>query len=119
MTEFSPLHYFSLVWRFTDPSYNVLPNEVLAGMFPLVPDAAQEKWRHVQSVITNDGINSAIFSPIISFNCSRGNAETHGWLCTSLSDANQDVTVQWDSKTALQVKFKVFRDYWDDFCYPG
>ena len=29
------------------------------------------------------------------------------------------VTVRWDSTTAVRTTWKVFADHWDDFCYPG
>jgi len=45
--------------------------------------------------------------------------EIQRWLFTCSSDSNQTVIVSWDNNLAALVKWKVFCEFWDDFCYPS
>jgi hypothetical protein len=60
-----------------------------------------------------------LFENIEQINADAETAATHHWLITCSSDLNQTVVVSWCNNLAALVKWKVFCEYWDDFCYSS
>jgi len=60
-----------------------------------------------------------LFEHIEQVNADAETSVIQRWLITCSSDLNQTVIVSWNNRLAALVKWKVFCEYWDDFCYPS
>jgi hypothetical protein len=59
-----------------------------------------------------------LFETITRINASGHQPRIQQWLIDRAPDLNQTVVVSWSNELAALVKWKLFCDYWDDFCYP-
>jgi hypothetical protein len=101
-------------WRWRDPKYDVLPDDVLQAIQavrrPKAEDYFQpslniDRWVRAQparEVTTDDHDEAAV-------------AE---WLGAG-TDPNEMVIASWSETEAIYLPWSVFRKYWSSFCYPS
>lgn len=118
-TKSSPIAQFPLRWRFTDPKYNVLPDEVLQRFHPLDAQSASELCFETRNFVSSYAINAEGFPKIDQFDTNGDVDKVREWLTDSLQNLDQAVEISWDPTTAMIVRLQDFCDYWNDFCYPG
>ncbi|HEY8666828.1 MAG TPA: hypothetical protein VIL86_09195 [Tepidisphaeraceae bacterium] len=104
---------FELSWRWTQPTHNVLPPEVMAQITPLarslVPDG----------LMVRDQLNRPLFEEIRSFPADSSMEEVGACLRQLPIAQTERVAVRWDERTAVETTWEIFAQYWDDFCYPS
>lgn len=118
-SDFRPLNEFNLKWRWTDSRWNKLPANALNSIQPLTESKAHELCQHLLAFENQSGLIESLFESIARINTSGDESEIRQWLINRSSDPNQSVVVSRDNRLAAQVKWEVFCEYWDDFCYPA
>ena len=99
---------FPLAWRWTQPSHAVLPPDVLAAIVPLT--ASEAARLNFGSPV--EGVS------VVSCRTD-GSEDVQGWLRRVQPDGQLSVYVSWSDDLAVQTKWGIFTEYWDDFCYPS
>jgi hypothetical protein len=118
--DFSPIDSFPLKWRWTDSQWNKFPDKTLNKIQPLSEIKAHELSQHSKQFYDFEtGLAESLFENIKQINASGGVEEIQCWLSAQSSDSNQTVIVSWDDRLAALIEWKVFCEYWDDFCYPA
>jgi len=103
---------FELAWRWTNPSHNVLPPEVMAQIVPL--DEAT-----VPSGLTvRDQLDRAQLTDIRS-TTTHDTDEARRWLRELPVASDEKIVVRWGQRLAVQTTWEIFTRYWHDFCYPS
>ena len=107
-----------LAWRWTDPTYAVLPSEILAQMYPVPPREAKELFERSLFFLGKDGLRSELHPHIVS---SEGMSPEVGsnWLSQQQPDLELKVSLSWDAEVALLTTWGIFISYWQEFCYPA
>ncbi len=98
---------FPLAWRWTNPSHSVLPPEVLAGIRPLSASEAagiSTVSPEIASVVSTAASDSV---------------DVRRWLRIVQPDSRVHVYVSWNRDLAVETSWRIFTEYWDDFCYPS
>jgi RimJ/RimL family protein N-acetyltransferase len=106
---------FELAWRWTRPTHNVLPPDVMAQINPLdgatLPDGLVRDERHLDA------------TALVDIRRRRADAsaeETADWLRRLPVAASEQVVVRWPYlEIAVATNWDVFTRFWDDFCYPS
>ena len=104
---------FPLAWRWTQPTHNVLPPEVMAQIAPMAQAIAPP------GVTPRGELNRRLFAAIESASADVPCQEGTKWLRQLPVAMSERVIVRWDTSTAVQTTWEVFTEYWDDFCYPS
>ncbi|HZR17802.1 MAG TPA: hypothetical protein VFE51_10785 [Verrucomicrobiae bacterium] len=86
----------------------MLPPEVLAAIVPLTPSGAARLNR----VPPVEGMRAVSC-------CTDGSKDVQGWLRQIQPDGQVSVYVSWSDNLAVQTKWGIFTEYWNDFCYPS
>jgi len=103
---------FELAWRWTQPSHNVLPLEVMAQIVPVESVAAPA------GLTVRDQLDRAQLTDIQSTNA-RDIEDARRWLRALPVGSAERIVVRWGPRLAVQTTWEVFTRYWDDFCYPS
>ncbi len=117
--DFCSVDSFPLKWRWTDSRWNKLPDDALKTIQPLSETKARELCQYTLQFSDQSGLTESLFEHIEQINTSGEESEIQRWLLTCSSNLNQTVIVSWNNRLAVLVKWKVFCEYWDDFCYPS
>ncbi len=117
--DFLPFEEFPLRWRFTEERYNRLPPEDLVLIRPLSKHRATEFCQYSMKYDSNASLQESEFNSIESFTVSNNEEETRNWLRARPVNFNTQVVVSWDHTNCVITLWRVFCEYWDDFCYPG
>jgi len=104
---------FSLAWRWTQPAHGVLPPDVMAQIAP-IPDIVASP-----NVTTRGELDRSSFDEVQAASADISSEEGTKWLRLLAIAPAEPVIVRWDSATAVRTTWKVFADYWADFCYPS
>lgn len=118
--DFRLIDSFPIKWRWTDLRWNKLPDNKIDKIQPLSETKAHELFQHSKqfyNFIT--GLTESLFENIEQINASGEEKEVQHWLSSCSLDLNQTVIVSWDGSLAALVEWKVFCEYWNDFCYPA
>ncbi len=118
-SDFRPLNEFPLRWRWTDPRWNELPTEALAAIQPFTDRKARELLQYSLAFTNATGLFESQFENVPHLDTRVDSAEVRQWLLEHSPDKNQMVIVSWDHHHAVLVRWGVFCEYWDDFCYPA
>lgn len=118
--DFRPLDSFALKWRWTDARWNKLPDDALKTIQPISESKAKELCQYSLKFEEQSGIIRSLFTSVETVNTSIvENSEIQQWLLSRSPGLNQTVIVSWNSDLAVSVKWSIFCEYWDDFCYPS
>ena len=109
----SDAYNFPLAWRWTQPSHNVLPPEVMAEIRPLAQVSAPN------GTFGLTVLDPAVFEDIRVVSADVPVMEGKDWLVRLPVELHGRITVCWDESTAVETTWEIFTRYWDDFCYPG
>src|SRR5690242_11503996 len=130
-SDFREGESFELWWRWTNPTWNVLPESDLAQIRPLMAGKAQEIWQ-TESVYRHDLYtfigasepilipSSSLFEWIRNVDVAREGTEMVRHHLTAFEpQGDQTVVVMWEPTVAVAVPWHIFYTYWTDFCYPS
>ena len=117
--DFTSLSHFSLNWRWTDPKWNQLPENVLSQIRPLCEAKARELWEQPLILGASSRLEADLVDHVTELEPSQDEQKVRHWLQQRVSNDRQQVFITWDRQTAVLTTWKVFCDYWDDFCYPS
>jgi hypothetical protein len=107
-----------LAWRWTDPQYVVLPEDVLARMIPVHPDEAGKLYERALPMLGEDALAASFAQwKIKTEKLEPSIAST--WLMAMQPNQDQMVVLSWDKDAALRTNWGVFVAYWPEFCYPA
>jgi hypothetical protein len=118
-SDFRSLDSFPLKWRWTDSRWNKLPDNALDAIQPLSESKSRELCQYSLEFSDQSGLIESSFEHIAQIDTSGDESEIRQWLLDRSSDLNQTVVVNWDNELAALVRWEVFCEYWDDFCYPS
>jgi hypothetical protein len=104
---------FGLAWRWTQPSHNVLPPEVMAQITPVSQAIAPP------GVTARGELEQPLFDAIHRASADVPRDEGTTWLRQLPVALSEQVIVRWDTLTAVRTTWEIFTAYWDDFCYPS
>ena len=120
-----PLDSYWLSYRWTDSRNTPLPASDLAEIRPLTEGKAREIWRNIAPAAGFLYLNERVATPrlfrerIIELSAEGGVDDVRAKLQDLIPEANSSVIVSWEPDKAVVVSWRVFREYWDDFCYPS
>ncbi len=107
-----------LAWRWTDPAYAVLPNEVLAKLEPATAGEASALLKRSYVFLGKDGLSPSLQS--VAFDTGGITSEVGAdWLKRQQPHLDELVWLSWDTESALRTTWGVFISYWPEFCYPA
>lgn len=118
------LENFQLDWRFTDPNYNVLPDDVLVRIEPLSEEAAIKVWKKYVSDSYNHILKipkSTMATPKKTFNVVWEEDQlSKEKIISCLKELKEDESLYflWSPECAVKTYWGVFANFWSDFCYP-
>lgn len=118
-SDFRSIESFPLKWRWTDERWNKLPDNVLNEIKPLTEPKASKICQYTLEFSDQSGLIESLFEQTEKVTSDTETSEIQRWLLTLSGELNQTVIVSWDNRLAVLVKWKVFCEYWDDFCYPS
>jgi len=101
---------FPLSWRLTDSRHTLFPETVLSQLQPLEADEERSALERGQNVQRGSSSTS-------SANISDG--EGSAWLRAQYDAPDDLVTISWSPECALRTSWRIFTEYWSDFCYPS
>jgi hypothetical protein len=104
---------FALAWRWTQPTHNVLPPEAMARITPIAHTVAP------LGVTARGDLERSSFDDVQAASAAVSCEDGTRWLRTLPIVLPEQVTVRWDTATAIQTTWEIFTQYWDDFCYPS
>lgn len=118
-SDFRSLDEFPLKWRWTEPRWNVLPADALKAIRPFSDEKARELLQDSLAFSNEAGLIESNFDSLSSIVAPTDSMEVRQWLLERSTDKHQKVIVSWDHNHAALVRWDVFCEYWDDFCYPA
>ncbi|HEX8279700.1 MAG TPA: hypothetical protein VF540_13440 [Segetibacter sp.] len=118
-SDFRSIDKLPIKWRWTDSRWNKLPDDALKSIQPLVETKASELCQYSLCFHNQSGLNESLFENIKQVDASGEASEIKQWLLGCSSNLNQKVIVSWNNENAVLVQWKVFCEFWDDFCYPS
>lgn len=105
-------HTFELAWRWTQPSHNVLPPEVMAQIVPVEGVVAPA------GLTVRDELNRAEMANIRSISA-RDVGDARRWLHELPVDPAEKIVIDWGLRSAVATTWEIFTRFWDDFCYAS
>jgi hypothetical protein len=130
-SDFRPGDSFKFWWRWTNPTWNVLPESDLGQIYPLTEEKAQEVWqtefvysnelwRYAFDKTSRPISSSSLFEWIRHIDITiEGTEVVRHYLTIFEPHGDQTVIVMWEPTVAVAVPWHIFCTYWDDFCYPS
>ena len=110
--DYTSLDEFPLAWRFA-PGRLTRAAGMVSRLRFLAPDAAARVARNGADPATLPGGDARMFR----------SDDSPGTVRASLGalpvDPASEVTLSWNSTTALRTDWSTFVAHWDDFCYPA
>ena len=118
-TDFRPLEQFDLKWRWTHPRWKQLPETALSQIRPLITAKAQELSQQTDGYTDTYRLSEQLCEEVLRINAKGEVQKVRDWLLGQVSDQRLSVIVSWEPGVAVFVRWGVFCDYWDAFCYPA
>ena len=118
-SDFRPLDEFPLKWRWTDSRWNELRADALHGIRPFTESKARELSQYSLTFSDAYGLSESQFENISRVEAMAGSPGVREWLSACHAEPDQWVVVSWDHRHAVLVRWNMFCEYWDDFCYPA
>jgi hypothetical protein len=118
-SDFRSIDSFPLKWRWTDPRWNKLPDDALNSIQPLSESKSRALCQYSLAFSNQSGLIESLFDRVSRINTPGDSLEIRQWLLELSPDLNQTVVVSWDNELAALVSWRVFCEYWGDFCYPS
>ncbi len=119
--NFISLKDFPLSWRWTNPKFNLLPQEILLKIKPFNEIVSKKIWKRSTEFAGDDTSfkpNHLLFeAPDKIETYSKDETDIIEWLSTRIPTTK--IIVSWQPNTAVFTDTEVFIQYWDDFCYPS
>ena len=118
--DYQSMENFHLKWRWTDATWNLLPQTDLAQIKPLKSAKARELHEYSLSLLGCWKLNAELFSDISDIDDRNTDSpETvQTWLEQRGVEHTTPIVVSWDNETAVITNWGIFCNYWDEFCYP-
>jgi hypothetical protein len=112
--DLEPFTSSGYAWRWRDPKYDVLPDDVLRSIRALRRDKAQH---YCQQSLSIDRWVRDRPAREIETDAHDENFVSE-WLRECAADTEM-VIASWGDDEAVYLPWKVFRKYWSSFCYPS
>jgi len=112
---------FRLKWRFTDPKYDLLPQEHLDQLQPLDKEASKFLFDYISNAHLHDDIpfRKDFFRTIDKMRIQTGNeSEVKKWLYHRGLPFDKKVFLLWNEE-AMMLPWKLLIKYFDSFYYSG
>ena len=126
--KYIDLSNFSLLYRFNEEGYNILPEEDLNKIYPLSKEYSEEKWNYWISDKYNhlmqiEGININLINSFCN-DCGWGNEKKQNNVISLLIEEmclnkKVPITFFWSASVAIDTEWDIFTKYWSDFCYSS
>lgn len=107
-----------LGWRWTDPKYAVLPEDVLAKMIPFNPDDARKLHERSLEMLGEDALAASFVQRKIE-TAELEPSIASMWLMAMQPNQDQMVVLSWGKDAAISTDWGVFVAYWSELCYPA
>lgn len=118
--DYIPLETFRLIWRWTDPRWNVLPQDALNDIRPLTESKAAEIHTRTLAFHPDTGFTPGRYELADQLETSDKNvAQVGNWLRSQVPELAESIVLSWNQEDALVTTAATFCDFWDDFCYPA
>jgi hypothetical protein len=117
--DFIPLAQFSLTWRWTDLRWNHLPEGALNSIRPLREDIARRLSQRSLAACDASRLNPDLYISVAELDSSVSARTVREWMRERAPNLDQLVIVSWTAQAAIVTTWRVFTEYWDDFCYPA
>ncbi|OEK08211.1 hypothetical protein A8C32_01735 [Flavivirga aquatica] len=124
-TTFKKLKEFPLGWRFTDERYNLI-EEIHLLDFSIFDE---KKSKKIWKTLTNSNkyhiaqLDTSFLKDLkkIGNYCLDKDYSEGIEILNKINVLDKDdrITVFWGGKNSIEVSWKTFVLYWDDFCYPS
>ena len=101
---------FELIWRWTQESHTVIPEDDLVLIKPLSKESALSIFEDANELMRN----TLVESKGIKIECS---GQHIGFLNENLTE--EQIFISWGKETAVKTNTSIFIKYFDDFCYPS
>ncbi len=118
-----PMPDFKLNWRFTDKTYDKLPDQDLDELKPLDENGARFIWNYYMTRANlhegfpfRKGFFSSVDQRALTDD---GEKDIRTWLHEKGIAPSHRVFVSWDPYLAMIVPWNLFRKYFDCFYYTG
>jgi hypothetical protein len=118
-TDFQPLEQFALKWRWIDSRWKQLPEAALSQIFPLITAKARELSQRTDGYADKYRLSEKIFEEVLRINAKGEVQGVRDWLLRQVPDQGLLVIVSWEPGVAVLVRWSIFCDYWNTFCYPA
>lgn len=109
---------FSLAWRWTDEKYALLPGDVISQVIPQTKEQAVHFFKESLRFCGSDGLDEKQFSISQITTKSTAPELVSEWLIACHKNAETTVILSWRPDAAISTTWKIFTQYWSEFCYP-
>lgn len=109
---------FPLIWRWTSPTHALFSPSELAGLHPCSAVEAARIDDESRHYLLPTGLDPQYFTDVHARSAETSLADGSVWLQAQVKNTTDQVTVLWNSQTALRTSWVFFASHWDDFCYP-
>lgn len=117
---------FKYGWRFTDDNYALFTDDELSKISVISADQAGLFWDDIcdKKILQESKWIKRVIDrslPVLIGDCGWGDDDKESVTRNKLIELleNKQLTILYDSQTALSVECDLFRNKWSDFCYPS
>ncbi len=124
MTQTS-ISEFPLTWRWTEEEHSKLPDEHLARIVPISPEAANNLWKRSLRLCesgTDIRPSTERFEIVTMLERPHSTDETERWIRSRFETYDLSlikVWVSWQPDLAVQTDMEIVALYWNSFCYEA
>jgi len=111
--DLEPCTHSGYAWRWSDPSYDVLPDHVLLSIHALRRGKARQCFQ--QSLLIDQWTRD---DPAREIETGADENLVSEWL-DGCGAGTEMVIASWSEDEAVYLPWAVFRNYWSSFCYPS
>lgn len=107
-----------LAWRWTDHRYAILPDFILNEMHTTSDMEAKEVFKRAISFLGKESLSNDFIEQRFETK-EQSASDSASWLMMQQPDESLAVILSWDTDVAIQTTWKIFVEYWQEFCYPA
>lgn len=111
---YGALSEFPLVWRWTEPTHDILGPDELASIRPLQPDSARVASKHARGLHDVASANEHRFDLT-----GENEMELRRWLTSLPVKSDERILLSWNPELAVETVWSLFVRRWSAFWYPS
>ena len=117
--RFDSIDSFPLVWRWTSATHSLFDARTLRSIRPVDESDARRLRSRFDVFLGLSGVlRSEMFAGLQTSDAAEDNKAAQ-FLSELPNPRSRKVLLSWKPGVAAVVPFELFRECWDDFCYPG